>query len=56
MLASQTVTVKLHEAVAPPESVAVHVTVVAPRGNADPEAGTQTTVTPGQLSTTTGSG
>ena len=56
MLASQTVTVKLHEAVAPPESVAVQVTVVTPRLKAEPEAGEHTTTAPGQLSTTTGSG
>ena len=31
-------------------SVAVHVTVVMPCGNADPEAGLQVRVTPGQLS------
>lgn len=56
MAASQTVTLKLHEAIAPPESVAVQVTAVVPSGKADPEAGTQTTVAPGQLSTTTGAG
>lgn len=41
---------------APPESVAVQLTVVAPSGNAVPEAGVQTTTTPGQLSVTTGAG
>src|SRR5689334_867854 len=56
MHASHTVTVKLHDAVAPPESVAVQLTVVEPSGNAVPEAGMQTTTTPGQLSVTTGSG
>src|SRR5262245_35169548 len=56
MLTSQTVTLKLHEAVAPPESVAVQVTVVVPSGKAEPEGGLHTTVTPGQLSVTIGSG
>ena len=45
-----TETVKLHEAVLPEVSVAVQVTVVVPTGNIEPEAGLQTTVTPGQLS------
>ena len=31
-------------------SVAVHVTVVTPTGNVDPEAGVQLAVAPGQLS------
>ena len=36
-------------------SLAVHVTVVVPTGNVDPEAGTQLTVTtPGQLSVPVG--
>src|SRR5215475_8797029 len=56
MLTSQTVTLKLQEAVAPPESVAVQLTVVTPSGKAEPEGGLQTTVTPGQLSVTAGSG
>ncbi len=56
MQTSHTVTLKLHEAVAPPESVAVQLTVVVPNENAEPEAGVQTTVAPGQLSTTTGLG
>ena len=47
---SLTVTVKLHCAVLPEASVAVEVTVVVPTGNTEPEAGDDTTVTPGQLS------
>src|SRR5262249_4048643 len=43
---------KLQDALAPPESVALQVTVVVPNGKTDPEAGAQTTVTPGQLSAT----
>jgi len=35
-------------------SVAVHVTVVVPGENVDPDGGTQTTETPGQLSVATG--
>ncbi len=38
---SLTVTVKLQEAVLPPASVAVQVTVEGPLGNSDPEGGTQ---------------
>jgi hypothetical protein len=34
--------VKLHEAVLFTESFAVHVTVVVPRANEEPDAGTQT--------------
>ena len=37
-------------------SLAVHVTVVVPRGKNDPAAGEQTTVTPGQLSEAVGGG
>jgi hypothetical protein len=40
---SPTVTVKVPEAVFPAASVAVHVIVVVPIGNVDPEAGVQTT-------------
>jgi hypothetical protein len=47
---SLTVTVKLQVAVRPAASVAVELTVVVPTGKALPEAGTLTTVTPGQLS------
>ena len=47
-------TVNEHEAVLPEASVAVQVTVVVPTGKADPEGGTQTTVTPGQLSDAVG--
>jgi hypothetical protein len=50
----KTVTVKLQEAVLPEASVAVQVTVVIPTGNADPDAGTQAVVTPGQLSVAVG--
>jgi hypothetical protein len=35
-------------------SVAVQVTVVVPLGNCEPDGGTQTTFTPGQLSAATG--
>jgi len=35
-------------------SVAVHVTVVVPAANCEPDGGTQATVTPGQLSAATG--
>jgi hypothetical protein len=47
---SFTVTVNVHIAVLPDVSVAVLVTVVTPFGNAEPDAGELTTVTPGQLS------
>ena len=44
------VTVNVHVAVFAAASVAVHVTVVMPTGNVEPDAGTHATVTPGQLS------
>jgi len=47
---SFTVTVNVHCVVFPDVSVAVAVTVVVPFGNAVPDAGLLTTVTPGQLS------
>ena len=47
---SLTVTVNEQAAVREAASVAVHVTVVTPRANAEPLAGTHATVTPGQLS------
>ena len=47
---------KLHFAVFPQMSVAVHDTVVVPIGNVDPLAGMQATVAPGQLSVTVGLG
>lgn len=47
---SLTFTVKLQVAVLPEASVAVTVTVVVPFGNAVPDGGLATTVTPGQLS------
>ena len=47
---SLTVTLKLHAAVFPAVSVAVQLTVLAPTGNTEPEAGTHATVTPGTLS------
>jgi hypothetical protein len=56
MQTSQTVTLKLQLAVAPPESVAVQLTMVVPSGKLKPDGGEQTTVTPGQLSVTTGWG
>jgi hypothetical protein len=49
-----TVTVKVQEAVAPAESVAVHVTVVVPIGKVEPEAGEHATVAPAQLSVAVG--
>jgi len=51
-----TVTVKAQVAVAPPESVAMQLTVVTPAGNRLPEAGVQITVGFGQLSATNGIG
>jgi hypothetical protein len=48
--ASTTVTVNEHVAVFPEVSVAVQVTVVVPFGNADPDAGEQTTEARPQLS------
>ena len=51
---SLTVTVKVHVAVFPDASVAVQVTVVVPFGKAEPEAGEQLVVTPGQLSLAAG--
>lgn len=47
---SLTVTEKLHDPVLEEASVAVHVTIVVPIENVDPEAGTHETVVPGQLS------
>src|SRR2546422_7248459 len=41
---SRTVTVKLAEFEFPEESVAVHMTVVVPRGNVEPDEGSHTTV------------
>ena len=52
--ASITVTVKVELTVLPPLSVAVQVTRVEPTGNTLPEAGLQTTLTPGQLSIAAG--
>src|SRR5688500_2186840 len=51
---SCTFTVKEQEAVFPPASVTVQVTLVTPTGKKLPEGGTQTTVGLGQLSVTTG--
>jgi hypothetical protein len=48
--ASVTVTVKLHAAVLPAASRAAQVTVVSPMANAEPLAGVQLTLAPGQLS------
>ena len=50
------VTVNVQEAVLPDASVAVAVTVVMPTGNTLPDGGTDTTVTPGQLSVAVGAG
>jgi hypothetical protein len=47
---SLTVTVNEQVAVLADASVAVQVTVVVPTGKQNPEAGTQFTVAPGQLS------
>src|SRR2546425_6018321 len=41
---SRTVTVKLAEFEFPEESVAVHMTVVVPRGNVEPDAGSHAAV------------
>lgn len=51
-----TVTVNEHDAVRFAASVAVQVTVVMPTGKLDPDAGTQLTVAPEQLSETVGAG
>ncbi len=47
---SLTVIVKVQLSLLPAASVAVLVTVVVPFGNVEPDAGLETTVTPGQLS------
>ena len=47
---SFTTTLNVHVAVLPAASVAVAVTAVVPNRNVEPEAGLETTVTPGQLS------
>ncbi|HTE20237.1 MAG TPA: hypothetical protein VK689_17875, partial [Armatimonadota bacterium] len=47
-------TVKTQVVVLPAASIAVHVTVVLPLLNADPEGGEHVTVVPGQLSLTFG--
>ena len=53
--ASFTVTVKVQELLLPLESVAVHVTLVVPFTNVEPDAGAQVTVVvPGQLSLAVG--
>jgi hypothetical protein len=54
--ALKTLTVKVQLAVLPEVSVAVHVTVVVPAGNVEPDGGLQTVVTPGQLSEAVGAG
>ncbi|KOP78207.1 hypothetical protein AN957_03155 [Cytobacillus solani] len=51
-----TITLKEQALIFPAASVAVHVTVVVPRGKKEPDAGVQTAVAPGQLSITVGSG
>jgi hypothetical protein len=50
------VTVNEQVAVLPVASVAVQVTVVVPTGSGDPDGGTHTVVTPGQLSDAVGAG
>ena len=47
---SFTVVMNVQVPIAPPESVALQVTVVVPTGKKEPEAGEQATVAPGQLS------
>jgi hypothetical protein len=49
-------TVKLHIALLPDESVAVAFTVVVPTGKLEPEAGLDAMVEPGQLSALVGGG
>jgi hypothetical protein len=51
-----TVTVNVHEALLPDVSVAVHVTVVVPSANIEPDGGAHEDVTPGQLSDVVGAG
>ena len=51
---SVTVTVKVEDELLPEASVAVQVTVLTPMAKSLPEAGVQTTVTPGQLSLAAG--
>ena len=51
---SLTVTENAHVPVFAEASVAVHVTVVVPTGNVEPDAGAHTTVEPGQLSDAVG--
>jgi len=46
----------VHVEVLPEVSLAVHVTVVIPIGNIDPDAGTHDAVTPAQLSENVGAG
>jgi hypothetical protein len=55
---SNVVTTKLHIDIFPDASVPVHVTVVVPTGNVDPDGGVHTNgfAPSGQLSVTTGSG
>ena len=50
------VTVNEQVAVLPDASVAVQVTVVVPTGSGEPDGGTHTVVTPGQLSVAGGAG
>ncbi len=54
MQALKSAPVKLQIAMLPDASVAVQVMVVVPIGKVAPEGGTQTTVTPGQLSEAVG--
>jgi hypothetical protein len=49
-----TVTVKLQLALLPDASIAVHVTVVTPSMNIEPDGGLHVVVTPGQLSEAVG--
>ena len=51
-----TVTLKLHEALLPDVSFAVHVTWVVPTAKSEPDGGAQEDVTPVQLSDAVGAG
>jgi hypothetical protein len=54
--ALDTATTNEADAVFPDGSVAVHVTVLAPTGNCDPDGGRHVTVTEPELSLATGTG
>jgi hypothetical protein len=56
MVQGATVTVKVHIALLADVSVAVHVTVVVPGANTEPEGGAHEEFTPEQLSAAVGGG